>query len=303
MAWLLPQQARLIHKKKISPRSMKKQTIIVTGASSGIGFGIAKYFLQRGDNVVINSIDASKLQEACLALGAGENVAPVAGDVSNKATGAALADKAIRQFGSIDVLVNNAGLFERKPFLEVDERYLDRFLRVNLKGTFFTSQAVIPQMIKQNDGVIINIGTPMVTKSIAGVDVTAAVSSKGAIHALTIQLAGEFGRYNIRTNVVAPGVIRTSLHVSDGKDTADQNAGDNLLDRVGEVEDIAQMVYTVAKSKFINGAIIDVDGGLGAGVSFSTKSAAPQSAPAQSAAPQPATPQPASPRPAELQPH
>jgi NAD(P)-dependent dehydrogenase (short-subunit alcohol dehydrogenase family) len=224
---------------------MKKQTIIVTGASSGIGFGIAKYFLERADNVVINSADAGKLQAAYLELGAGENLALVAGDVSIKATGAALAAKALEQFGSIDVLVNNAGLFERKPFLEVEESYLDRFLRTNLKGTFFTTQAVIPQMEKQKGGVIINIGTPMVNRAIPGVDATAAVSSKGAIHALTIQLAGEFGKFNIRANVVAPGVIRT----------------------VEQVADVAQMVYTVAKNEFVNGAVIDVDGGLGTGFS------------------------------------
>jgi NAD(P)-dependent dehydrogenase (short-subunit alcohol dehydrogenase family) len=244
---------------------MKKQTIIVTGASSGIGLGIAKYFLDRGDNVLINSSNAGKLQEAYFQLGAGENLARLSGNVGIKSTGIALAAKAVEQFGSIDVLVNNAGLFNTRPFLDVDEGYLDLFLRTNLKGTFFTSQAVIPQMIKQKDGAIVNIGASLVTKSIAGVDATAAMSSKGAIHALTIQLAAEFGKYNIRTNAVAPGVIRTDMQVTDGKDTADESADKHLLNRVGEVEDIAEMVYSVAKNRFINGAIIPVDGGLGAG--------------------------------------
>jgi NAD(P)-dependent dehydrogenase (short-subunit alcohol dehydrogenase family) len=244
---------------------MKKQTIIVTGASSGIGFGIARYFLERGDNVVINSSNPNKLEAAYLKLGAGENLARLAGDVGNKATGIALAAKAVEQFGSVDVLVNDAGLYGAKPFLDVDESYLDLFLTTNLKGTFFTTQAVIPQMLKQNDGVIINIGTPMVTKSIAGVNVTAAMSSKGAIYALTIQLAAEFGKFNIRTNIVAPGVIDTSPHVGDAKDSSDQGPAFNLLNRVGEVTDIAEMVYSVAKSKFINGSIINVDGGMGAG--------------------------------------
>jgi NAD(P)-dependent dehydrogenase (short-subunit alcohol dehydrogenase family) len=244
---------------------MKTQTVIVTGASSGIGFAIAKHFLERGDNVVINSSNAVKLQEAYFKLGAGDNLARLAGDVGNKATGIALADKAITQFGSLDILVNNAGLLDTRPFLEVDESYIDLFLRTNLKGTFFTSQAVIPQMLKQGDGSIVNIGTSMVTKSVAGINVSAAVSSKGAIHALTIQLAAEFGKFNIRTNVVAPGVIRTPMHQTEGKDTSDQNAGIHLLNRVGEVADVAEMVYLVAKSRFINGAIINVDGGLGAG--------------------------------------
>jgi NAD(P)-dependent dehydrogenase (short-subunit alcohol dehydrogenase family) len=244
---------------------MKKQTIIITGASSGIGLGIAKYFLDRDDNVVINSSDADKLNKAYHELGAGEKLAMVAGNVGDRDTGTRLVDKAMEKFGSVDVLVNNAGIFEHKPFLEVDEAYLDRFLNTNLKGTFFTTQAVIPQMLKQKDGVVINIGTPLVTNSLGGANVTAPLSSKGAIHSLTVQLAAEFGRFNIRANVVAPGVIRTPMHLSNGEDTADQSAGIHLLNRVGEVEDVAEMVYTVAKSNFINGAIIDVDGGFGAG--------------------------------------
>jgi NAD(P)-dependent dehydrogenase (short-subunit alcohol dehydrogenase family) len=247
---------------------MKKQTAIITGASTGIGLGIARYFLERGDNVVINSLGESKLYKAYNELGAGDNIAFVAGNVADKETGARLAAKAIEKFGSVDVLVNNAGIFERKPFLDVDEAYLDRFLDTNLKGTFFTTQAVIPQMMKQADGVIINISTAMVNKSLGGVNATAAVSSKGAINALTIQLAAEFGKFNIRANVVTLGIIRSSMHLADGVDTTDQNAHNSLLNRVGEVDDVAQMVYTVAKSNFITGAIINVDGGMGAGDSL-----------------------------------
>lgn len=240
---------------------MKKQTIIVTGASSGIGKEIARHFLENGDNVVINSSTAEKLTQAYEELDGGENLAMVAGDISDKKTGEQLIATAIARFGSADVLVNNAGIFETRPFLEVDEAYLDRFLNTNLKGTFFTTQAVIPQMLKQHDGVVINIGTPLVNHGLGGVPITAQMASKGAIHALTIQLASEFGKDNIRVNTVAPGTIRTPMH----GDKADQTAGLHLLNRVGEAEDIAQMVFTVAKSNFINGAIINVDGGFGAG--------------------------------------
>jgi NAD(P)-dependent dehydrogenase (short-subunit alcohol dehydrogenase family) len=167
----------------------------------------------------------------------------------------------MEKFGSADVLVNNAGIFETKSFLEVDETYLDRFLNTNLKGTFFTTQAIIPQMQKQKGGVVINIGTPLVNHALAGVPITAQMASKGAIQALTIQLAGEFGKDNIRVNTIGPGTIRTPMHGN----SADQTAGLHLLNRVGEVEDIAQMVYTVAMSNFITGATINVDGGIGAG--------------------------------------
>lgn len=240
---------------------MKKQTIIVTGASSGIGKGIAKYFLLRGDNVVINSMTKEKLERAFDELGAGDNLAMVPGDVSNKEVGEQLVITAMAKFGSVDVLVNNAGIFEAKPFLEVSEAYLDRFLNTNLKGTFFTTQAVIPQMLKQQDGVVINIGTPLVNHAFGGVPATAAMSGKGAIHALSIQLAAEFSKSNIRVNTIAPGVIRTPMH----GDNADQGAAQHLLNRVGEVEDVAEMVYTLAKSSFITGAIINVDGGMAAG--------------------------------------
>ena len=240
---------------------MKKQTIIVTGASSGIGKEVARYFLERGDNVVINSATPGKLEQVYRELGAGPNLAMVAGNVSDKRTGEKLVATAVEKFGSADVLVNNAGIFGTKPFLEVDEAYLDNFLNTNLKGTYFTTQAVIPQMLKQQNGVVINLGTPMVNHAFGGVPASAAVSSKGAIHALTLQLAAEFGKRNIRVNTVAPGVIRTPMH--NGQD--DKSAGLHLLNRVGEVEDVAQMVYTVAKSTFINGAIINVDGGMAAG--------------------------------------
>ena len=240
---------------------MKTQTIIVTGASSGIGKEVARHFLANGDNVVINSSTAEKLEQVYRELGAGENLAMVAGDVSDKRTGEHLVATAIAKFGSADVLVNNAGIFDTRPFLEVDEAYLDRFLDTNLKGTFFTTQAVIPQMVKQHHGVVINIGTPLVNHGLGGVPITAQMASKGAIHALTIQLAAEFGKDNIRVNTIAPGTIRTPMH----GDNADQTAGLHLLNRIGEVEDIAQMVFAVAKSNFINGAIINVDGGFGAG--------------------------------------
>ncbi|MGH1517667.1 SDR family NAD(P)-dependent oxidoreductase [Chryseobacterium sp. JK1] len=240
---------------------MEKQTVIITGASSGIGLETARYFLDRGDNVIINSQTASKLEEVYQELGAGENLAMVAGNVSDKATGEALAQKALERFGSIDVLINNAGIFENKPFLEVTEEYLDRFLSTNLKGTYFTTQAVIPQMIQQRNGVVINIGTPLVYHAIAQSPSTAPISSKGAIHALTLQLAAEFGKDNIRVNTVAPGLIRTPMHGAD----IDNNAGIHLINRIGEAEEVAQMIYSIAKNSLISGAIINVDGGMGAG--------------------------------------
>jgi len=240
---------------------MKKQTVIVTGASSGIGKEVARYFLEQGANVVLNSPSADKLEKVYREFGAGDNVAMVVGSVSDKAVGKKLAATAIEKFGSIDVLVNNAGIFGNRPFLEVDEAYLDSFLNTNLKGTFFTSQAVIPQMLKQGGGAIVNIGTPLVYHALGGAPATAPISSKGAIHALTLQLAAEFGKDNIRVNTLSVGVIRTPMH----GDSADDSAFLHLLNRVGEVEEISHMVYAVANNKYTTGAIIAVDGGMTAG--------------------------------------
>jgi len=240
---------------------MKKQTVIITGASSGIGKEIAKYFLDRGDQVVINSSTPEKLEETYQELGAGSNLARVAGQVQDKTTGEQLLRTALEKFGSVDVLINNAGIFETKPFLEVDEAFLDKFLNTNLKGTYFTTQAVLPQMLKQQDGAIINVGTPLVKHAFGGVPATAPVARKGAIHAFTVQLAAEFSKQNIRVNTIAPGVIRTPMHSAE----VDAYAVQHLLSRIGETEEVAQFVYALAKNKFITGTIIDVDGGMGAG--------------------------------------
>ena len=231
---------------------MKKQTIIVTGASSVIGKEIARQFLKNGDNVVINALTAEKLTQVFRELGEGENLAMVAGNASNRVTGIKLLATAVGRFGSADVLVNNAGFFETRPFLNVDEAYFDQFLDTNLKGAFFTTQGVIPQMLKQGNGVVINIGTPLVSCTPGGVPTTALLASKGAIHSLTIQLAAEFGKHNVRFNTIALG---TALPPMLG-DMVNWSAGLHSLNCPGQVEDIAKMVYTVAKSNFITGTII-----------------------------------------------
>ena len=147
----------------------------------------------------------------------------------------------------------------------MDEAYLDRFLSVNLKGTFFLTQAVIPHLMAVGGGAVINVGTVLVDHAIAGVPTTAPIASKGAIHALTGQLAAEFGKDNIRVNTIAPGIIRTSLHARNGIEDADSLAGLHLLDRIGEPDEIADAALLLARSDFITGTILKVDGGHVAG--------------------------------------
>ena len=245
--------------------SEQRKTTIVTGASGGIGLALAKAFIDHDYNVVLTATREDKLSAAHAAIGSPEAAQTVVADVGSASDRARLVESALSRFGRIDVLVNNAGVFEPRPFLEVDEAHLDRFLTVNLKGTFFLTQAVIPHLMKVGGGAIINVGTALVDHAIAGVPTTAAIASKGAIHALTGQLAAEFGKDNIRVNTIAPGIIRTPIHARNGIEDPDSLAGLHLLDRIGEPEEIASAALFLASSEFVTGTILKVDGGHVAG--------------------------------------
>lgn len=240
---------------------MDNLTVIVTGASTGIGKEIARLFLNRGHNVILNASNEGNLAAAYAEFGSPNNATLLVGDIADKAVGDKLVKLAIDKYGSIDVLVNNAGVFQPKPFLEVDHRDLDRFLGINLKGTFYTTQAAIRQMLEQNGGSIINMGTVLVDHAIAGFPATAPITSKGAIHALTRQLASEFGKNNIRVNTIAPGIIRSPLQGKMGVDDADSLAGLHLLDRIGEPKEVAEAAYYLATSDFVTGETLNVAGG------------------------------------------
>ncbi len=240
---------------------MKNKTVIVTGASSGIGKAIAKYFIDRESNVVMTASSKENLETTFNEFGAPKNAIYLVGDISKKETSQRLSELALDTFGTIDVLINNAGVFSPKPFLEVEDKDLDLYWHVNLKGTFYTSQAVIPQMLKQKGGSIINIGTVLVDHAIDGFPATAPLTSKGAIHALTRQLAAEFGKSNIKVNTIAPGIVRSPLQGKMGVEDADSLAGLHLLNRIGEAHEIAEAAYYLASSDFITGETINVAGG------------------------------------------
>jgi NAD(P)-dependent dehydrogenase (short-subunit alcohol dehydrogenase family) len=222
---------------------MNKQTIIIAGELSGIGKSIARLFLENGDNVVLNSINTNQITQVFHELGGCENLAIVAGNVSDRVTGIKLLATAVAKFGSVDVLVNNACVFETKPFFHVDEGYLDRFLDNNLKGTFLITQGIIPQMLKQGYGIVINIGMPFITPMRGAAPNAPVLAPESAVHALTSQLAAEFGKYNISFNTITPDINSRSMHAA----TEKLIAGMHLSGGVGELQDIAQMVYTIAK--------------------------------------------------------
>ncbi len=238
--------------------STQTNTALITGSSSGIGLDIARAFLDKGSNVVLNGRNADKLTAAAEKLGHPERVAVVPGSIADRETGQAMVRVAVERFGSIDVLVNNAGTFGLKPFVEVTEEDLDGYLKGNLKGTYLTTQAVVRQMKEEGGGSIVNIGTVLVDHAMANLPASAALVSKGGIHALTISLAAELAADNIRVNAVAPGVIRTPIY---GDADVDSFGGVALLNRVGEVNETTDAVLYLATARFTTGHILRVDGG------------------------------------------
>lgn len=244
------------------------QTAIVTGSSTGIGFAIAQHFLDIGYNVVLNARSDKDLKSAYEQLGSPDHVVYLAGDISSKDISVRLVALAIETFGGIDVLVNNAGVFAAKPFLETEEDDLDRFFAINFKGSYFAAQAVVPEMKKRGGGAIINIGTTLLDHAIAGFPATAALASKGALHSLTEQLSSELGKDNIRVSTIATGIVDTPLHAKHGIDDISGLANLHLLGRNGNPEDVAEAVAMLATNNFITGTTLRVDGGHAAGHQF-----------------------------------
>jgi NAD(P)-dependent dehydrogenase (short-subunit alcohol dehydrogenase family) len=231
-----------------------KKVAIVTGASKGMGEGIVQGYRARGWSVIATSRTIGQSNDP--------DLVNVAGDIGDPETGKRLAAVALEKFGRIDTLVNNAGIFIGKAFLDYTEEDYRRKLKTNLDGFFFTTQAVVPTMLAQGSGHIVQITASTAEFAHSGGPAFIAMLTKGGMNSATKSLAIEYATRGIRVNAVLPGVVRTPMH--DPK-TIDQAASFHPMNKVGEVEDIVRAVLYLEDAAFSTGEFIHVDGGLIAG--------------------------------------
>lgn len=239
---------------------IKDKVAVITGAASGIGKATAILFAKEGANVVVVDIDKEKGEETVQNINEnGGNAFLVEADVSKAADAEKIADEAVKKYGKIDILFNNAGIFAIGSVIDTDEESWDRVIDVNLKGTYLCSKFVIPKMIQQGKGVIINMG------SVDGIDAVANsaayCAAKAAIIQLTREMALDFAQSNVRVNCICPGPILTK------PDLVVPKSQFSLFDRPGKPEEIASVALFLAsdESSFITGSAIVADGGFIAG--------------------------------------
>src|SRR5436305_1867592 len=195
--------------------SAESRTAVVTGASHGIGAGIVNEFAERGFNVVASSRKMTQSTEVA----ASDRVALVDGDIGEAATAARIVETAVSRFGSIDALVNNAGIFFTKAFTEYTAEDLRSLVSTNLEGFLYVTQRVIKQMLAQKTGgSIVTITAALARNPIRGVTASVPMITKGGLETITRHLAMEYAKEGIRVNAVAPGVVDTPLHKDDPKE-------------------------------------------------------------------------------------
>lgn len=240
------------------------KTVIVTGASSGIGFALAKAYLERGYNVVGNARTLARLESAAEQLGKPANFLLVPGDISLPSTAAALFDRAIAAFGKVDILINNAGIFIAKPVAAYTGDDLESMVSTNLKGFFYPSQQAAAHMRANHDGHIVTITASVAMQPNAKIAALLPVLIKGGLNYATRALAIELATSNVRVNAVAPGIIQTPMHSTDDDTTAFLKAlAPNGA--MGVTQDVVDAVLYLTDSTFTSGTVMAVDGGATAG--------------------------------------
>lgn len=243
---------------------MTSQTVIVTGAATGLGYAITEEFLNIGANVTLNGRTRSKLEDAAQKLNQLDRIQVVAGDITDPAFAPQLVAKTVDRFGRVDVLVNNAGIFTSKSFTDYTIDELDQFLEY-VRGTFALTQETVKQMRQGDGGAIINISTILAFNGIKAFPSSAPIMAKAAITAMVKNLSVELAADNIRINAVAPGIVLTLLLGEVNSQTLEYLKQQQPLGRVGTPKDIADAVLYLANAHWVTGVILPVDGGVDAG--------------------------------------
>ena len=233
-----------------------KKTAIVTGAAQGIGAGLVAAFLKEGCNVVATSLHVSQ------SLTASPSVVLIDGDIGKQETAAKAVEAAIQHFGTIDVLVNNAGIFYTKPFTDFTTEDFNALVSTNLLGFLYITQLTVKQMLKQKSGSVLSISASLVDQPIAGVNGSVSMITKGGLNSVIRSLAIEYAKEGIRFNAVAPGVVDTPMHKDDPKDLLKTL---QPMGKLATVKDIVDAVLYLAKAGQVTGEILHVDGGAHAG--------------------------------------
>ena len=224
------------------------RTAIITGASGGIGTCLVERFLKEGYNVVATSRHATRR------LASSGSLVRIDGDIGNQETAAQAVEAAINDFGTIDVLVNNAGIFLNKPFTDFTTEDFEALVSTNLLGFFYITQRTVKEMLKQKSGCIVTISAALADRPIAGENGSISMMTKGGLNAATRNLAVEYEKDGIRFNAVAPGEVDTPMHPNVPNDStrADMNKA--------TVKDIVDAVHYLVQAGHVNGEILHVDG-------------------------------------------
>ncbi len=266
------QNSKLIEDSIVMNRFSLK-VAIVTGGGSGIGKEVATRLVKEGANVVITGRNEDKLKQAAQDIDVtGGHIRYFAADIASPATSQQLVDFTTAEFGGVDILINNAGIFAPKPFLEVTESEYDGFLDIILKGKFFMAQAAAKAMQLRGGGAIVQTGSLWALQAVKATPSSAYSAANAGVHALTHNLAIELAEANIRINTVAPAVVETPVYNTFMSDDQVKEALPSFnsfhpLGRNGQPADVAEAILFLASTNaaWITGTILPVDGGVMAG--------------------------------------
>jgi NAD(P)-dependent dehydrogenase (short-subunit alcohol dehydrogenase family) len=232
-----------------------QKVAVITGASQGIGAALVEAYRKHGWAVVANSRSIPPSDDA--------GVVTFAGDIADPQVASALIATAVQNFGRVDTLVNNAGVFTAKPFTEYSLADYQAVVGVNLTGFFATTQAAVAQMLEQGDGGhVVQVTTSLVDNADSNVPSVLASLTKGGLQSATKSMAIEYAKRGVRVNAVAPGIIQTPMHAPESYEGL---AGLHPVGRMGMISDIVEGVLYLEHAPFVTGEILHVDGGQSAG--------------------------------------